>query len=47
LSVPDISMARVGEQVMLVWKPVSSMPLRASWSRFGVGISLPNAPRSA
>src|SRR6516164_6621148 len=45
-SVPVSSIARVGEQVGAVWKPLSRIPANASASRCGVLISPPNAPRS-
>jgi hypothetical protein len=35
---PDISMERVGEQALAVWKPLNRAPSRASLSRFGVAI---------
>ena len=40
-SVPDMSMARVGEHAGAVWKFVMRMPVSASLSRVGVRISPP------
>lgn len=41
LSVPDISMERVGEQVGAAWKLVSCTPSLARLAMFGVLISPP------
>ncbi|MNI86116.1 hypothetical protein D3C73_1431790 [compost metagenome] len=43
---PDISMARVGEQLGAAWKSSIRRPSVSSLSRLGVWISLPRADRS-